>query len=59
MRYSILGRFLGLNGEISAPDSYLLASNAAYNYQGNVEKLNAVLDGQNEINKMVSLYGNI
>lgn len=40
-------------------NSYLLASNAAYNYQGNVEKLNAVLDGQNEINKMVSLYGNI
>lgn len=30
-------------------NSYLLASNAAYNYQGNVEKLNAVLDGQNEI----------
>lgn len=30
-------------------NSYLLASNAAYKYQGNVEKLNAVLDGQNMI----------
>lgn len=30
-------------------NSYLLASNAAYNYQGNVEKLNALLDGQNMI----------
>lgn len=48
-------------GDLTADtaNSYLLASNAAYNYQGNVEKLNAVLDGQNEINKMVSLYGNI
>lgn len=40
-------------------NSYLLASNAAYKYQGNVEKLNAVLDGQNMINKMVMLYRNI
>lgn len=30
-------------------NSYLLATNAAYNYRGNVEKLNAVLDGQNMI----------
>ena len=30
-------------------NSYLLASNAAYQYQGNVEKLNALLDGQNMI----------
>lgn len=38
-------------GDLTADtaNSYLLASNAAYNYQGNVEKLNAVLDGQNEI----------
>lgn len=34
-------------------NSYLLASNAAYQYQGNVEKLNALLDGQNMINRMV------
>ena len=30
-------------------NSYLLASNAAYQYQGNVEKLNSLLDGQNMI----------
>lgn len=30
-------------------NSYLLASNAAYQYQGNVEKLNTLLDGQNMI----------
>ena len=32
-------------------NSYLLASNAAYQYQGNVEKLNALLDGQNMIKR--------
>lgn len=38
-------------GDIDAnmANSYLLASNAAYQYQGNVEKLNALLDGQNAI----------
>lgn len=38
-------------GDLTADsaNNYLLASNAAYKYQGNVEKLNAVLDGQNEI----------
>ena len=42
-------------GDIDAnmANSYLLASNAAYQYQGNVEKLNALLDGQNMINRMV------
>ena len=30
-------------------NSYLLATNAAYKYGGNAEKLNAVLDGQNSI----------
>lgn len=40
-------------------NSYLLATNAAYEYAGSAEKLNAVLDGQNMINKMVMLYGNI
>lgn len=30
-------------------NSYLLATNAAYKYEGNAEKLNAVLDGQNSI----------
>lgn len=29
--------------------NYLLAANAAYGYQGNAEKLSAVLDGQNAI----------
>lgn len=36
-----------MNEEIA--DSYLLATNAAYKYEGSVEKLNAVLDGQNII----------
>lgn len=34
-------------------NSYLLATNAAYGYNGSVEKLNAALDGQNMINKVV------
>ena len=38
-------------GDMTADVSqqYLLATNAAYKYQGSVEKLNAALDGQNEI----------
>lgn len=38
-------------GDMSADtaNNYLLATNAAYQYEGNVEKLNAALDGQNEI----------
>lgn len=40
-------------------DNYLLATNAAYKFSGDAEKLNAVLDGMNTINKMVALYGNI
>ena len=42
-------------GDVSSDiaNSYLLATNAAYNYRGSVEKLNAVLDGQNMINKVV------
>lgn len=34
-------------------NSYLLATNAAYGYNGSVDKLNAALDGQNMINKVV------
>lgn len=30
-------------------NDYLIASNAAYGYQGNVEKLNALLDSQNQV----------
>lgn len=45
---SVLAQASGdLNANVA--NSYLLASNAAYDYKGNVEKLNAVLDGQNEI----------
>lgn len=40
-------------------NSYILATNAAFKYKGNAEKINEVLDGQNEINTMVSLYRNI
>lgn len=32
-------------------NDYLIASDAAYGYGGNVEKLNALLDSQNQINK--------
>lgn len=57
-RLSILGQAAGdMTADVS--NSYLLATNAAYQYEGSVEKLNAVLDGQNMINKMVMLYGNI
>lgn len=45
---SVLAQAAGdLNADMA--NSYLLASNAAYQYQGNVEKLNALLDGQNMI----------
>lgn len=55
---SILAQAAGdLNSEVA--NSYLLASNAAYQYSGNVEKLNALLDGQNMINIVVMLYRNI
>lgn len=40
-------------------DKYVLATNAAYKFNGEAEKLNAVLDGQNSINIMVALYGDI
>ena len=40
-------------------NAYLLATNAAYEYAGSAEKLNAVLDGQNMINITVMLYRNI
>ena len=38
-------------GDVTAEtaEKYLLATNAAYNYKGSVEKLTAVLDGQNFI----------
>jgi len=40
-------------------NNYILATNAAYKYNGEAKKLNAVIDGQNSINKMVALYRNI
>ena len=47
-RLSILGQAAGdMSADVS--NSYLLATNAAYQYEGSVEKLNAVLDGQNMI----------
>lgn len=48
-------------GDMSAEiaNKYVLATNAAYKFNGAAEKLNAVLDGQNSINTMVALYGNI
>lgn len=45
---SILGQAAGdMSAEVS--NAYLLATDAAYGYQGSIEKLNAVLDGQNMI----------
>lgn len=48
-------------GDMSADlaNNYILATNAAYKFNGNADKLNAVLDGQNSINTMVALCGNI
>ena len=47
-RLSILGQAAGdMTADVS--NAYLLATNAAYEYGGSVEKLNAVLDGQNLI----------
>ena len=57
-KLSILGQAAGdMSADVS--NSYLLATNAAYDYKGNAEKLNAVLDGQNMINVVVMLYRNI
>ena len=55
---SLLARSAGdMSTELA--NSYILATNAAFKYKGNAEKINEVLDGQNEINTMVSLYRNI
>ena len=55
---SILAQSAGdMTAELA--NQYLIATNFAYGYGGSVEKLNAVLDSQNQINKMVCLYGNI
>lgn len=55
---SVLAQAAGdMNADVA--NSYLLATNAAYEYAGSAKKLNAVLDGQNMINKMVMLYRNI
>jgi hypothetical protein len=35
-------------------DKWILATNAAYEYEGEAKRINAVLDGANEINTMVS-----
>lgn len=54
---SILGQAAGdMNRDVS--NSYLLATNAAYNYQGSVQKLNTVLDGQNMITNRNSVAMN-
>lgn len=54
---SILGQAAGdMSADVS--NSYLLATNAAYEYQGSVEKLNAVLDGQNMITNRNSVSMN-
>lgn len=40
-------------------NNWILATNSAYKYEAEAKKLTDVLDGANEINTMVSLYGNI
>lgn len=55
---SLLAQSAGdMNAELA--NNYILATNAAYKFNGEADKLNAVLDGQNSINKMVALYRNI
>lgn len=55
---SLLAQSAGdMNAELA--NKYVLATNAAYKLNGEADKLNAVLDGQNSINKMVALYRNI
>lgn len=55
---SLLAQSAGdMNAELA--NNYILATNAAYKLNGEADKLNAVLDGQNSINKMVALYRNI
>ena len=50
---SILAQTAGdLNRDTA--DSYILAMNAAYGYEGSVEKLNAALDGMNQITNVNS-----
>lgn len=50
---SILAQAAGdLNRETA--DSYILAMNAAYGYEGSVKKLNAALDGMNQITNVNS-----
>ena len=55
---SLLAQSAGdMNAELA--NNYILATNAAYKFNGEADKLNAVLDGQNSINTMVALCGNI
>lgn len=49
---SVLAQAAG-NMSADVANSYLLATNAAYEFAGSAEKLNAVLDGQNMINIVV------
>lgn len=48
-------------GDMSADlaNNYVLATNAAYKFNGEAEKINAVIDGQNMVNSMAMLYRNI
>ena len=51
---SMLGQAAGdMSSDVS--NSYLLATNAAYDYAGSVEKLSTVLDGQNAITNSFSV----
>lgn len=55
---SLLAQSAGdMNAELA--NNYILATNAAYKLNGEADKLNGILDGQNSINKMVALYRNI
>lgn len=48
-------------GDLTADvaNDYILATDAAYNFKGNAEELTKVLDGQNQVNILACLYGNI
>lgn len=48
-------------GDLTADvaNDYILATDAAYDFKGNAEELTKVLDGQNQVNILACLYGNI
>jgi hypothetical protein len=57
-RMAILAEAAG-DMEAQVAQDYLIATDAAYQLNGSEKELSKILDGQNEINIQVLLYGNI